>query len=96
MNKEDCVIANDGIPDFVITLWWVFITIALVAGIFIIVGAFLNLVFEHFQDRRRAYLVNKQRELEIEALEKQEKEVANVCNKYMWEVTTTEEKKDVQ
>ena len=74
MNKEDCaIVVNDGIPDYVITLWWIFITIALVAGIIIIVGAFLNVLLEHVQDRRMAYLRNKQSELEIKLLEKQKK-----------------------
>lgn len=73
MTKEDCAIVNV-VPDFVITLWWTFVSIALFAGILLMVGAFLNILLEHFQDRRTDYLRNKQRELEIELLEKQKNE----------------------
>lgn len=64
MNKADCVAATD-VPDFVATLWWAFVSIALIAGILIIVGAFLNALLEHFQDRKEAYLRAKKLKLEM-------------------------------
>lgn len=74
MNKEECVKVVADTPDFVMTIFWIFLTVLMLAIILVIIIAGLNALAECYQDRRRAYLRNKQMKIELELLEKQKNE----------------------
>lgn len=71
MNKEECIKVVADTPDFVMTIFWIWVTVIMLGIIFVIIGAGFNIALEYYQDRRGEYLRNKQRKLEIELLEKQ-------------------------
>jgi hypothetical protein len=74
MNKEECIKVVAETPDYVMSIFWIFLTVLMLAIILTIIIAGLNALAECYQERKRDYLRNKQRKLEIEALEKQKKE----------------------
>ena len=75
MNKEkECIDIIANTPDFVMFIFWIFVTVLMLGIIFVVIFAGLNVAAEWFQDRKGDYLRNKQRKLEIELLEKQKNE----------------------
>lgn len=72
--KEECIKVVADTPDFIMALFWVFLAVLMFSIIFGIIIAGLNMLLEYYQERRGDYLRNKQRKLEIEALEKQKNE----------------------
>ena len=72
MNKEkECIDVAANAPDFVVFIFWIFVTVLMLGIICVILFAGLNVFLEYYQDRKGEYLRNKQRKLEIELLEKQ-------------------------
>ena len=71
MNKEECAKVIVDIPDYAITIFWIFVTVMMLAVILVIIVGGLKALIECYQDRRRAYLRNKQIRIELELLEKQ-------------------------
>lgn len=73
--SENCVYP---IPDYVVDIFWVFLTVAMVAVIFVIiattVSVTLNNLIEYYQDRKASYLRNKRTKLELELYEKRQKD----------------------
>lgn len=74
MKEEECIKVVAETPDYVMSIFWVFLTVLMLAIILVIIIAGLNALAECYQDRRRAYLRNKQMELELELMEKQKNE----------------------
>ena len=74
MNKEECIKVVADTPDFIMALFWVFLAVLMFSIIFGIIITGLNMLLEYYQERRGNYLRNKQRKLEIEALERQKNE----------------------
>ena len=62
------------IPDYVIAIFWVFVSVAMLAVIFAIISTILNTLIEHYQDRRAAYLRNKQTKLELQLYAQRKKD----------------------
>ncbi len=62
MNKEDYVIVP---PDFVLNLFWVFVTVALLAAIAGITFTVASFILEHYQNRKEDYLRAKKLKLEM-------------------------------
>lgn len=71
MNEEECEKIVVNIPDYVITIFWVFVTVIMLAIIIAIIVFGLHALGECYHERREAYLRNKQIKLQIELLEKQ-------------------------
>lgn len=71
MKEEECIRVVADTPDFIMALFWVFLAVLMFSIIFGIIIAGFNMILEYYQERRGDYLRNKQRKLEIEALEKQ-------------------------
>ena len=71
MIKEECAKVMVDIPDYVVAIFWVFVTVMMLAVILVIIVGGLKALIECYQDRRRAYLRNKQMKIELELLEKQ-------------------------
>ena len=69
--QEECIKVVADTPDFIMALFWVFLAVLMFSIIFGIIIAGFNMILEYYQERRGDYLRNKQRKLEIEALEKQ-------------------------
>lgn len=74
MKEKECIDIAANAPDFVMFIFWIFVTVIMLGIIFVIIGAGLNVFLEYYQERRGEYLRNKQRKLEIELLEKQKNE----------------------
>lgn len=74
MKEKECIDIVANAPDFVMFIFWIFVTVIMLGIIFVIIFAGLNVLLEYYQERRGDYLRNKQRKLEIEALEKQKNE----------------------
>ena len=74
MNKEECIKVVADTPDFIMALFWVFLAVLMFSIIFGIIIAGLNILLEYYQERRKDYLRNKQMKIELERMEKQEKD----------------------
>lgn len=74
MKEEECIKVVADTPDFVVSIFWIFVTVIMLSIIFVIIFAGLNVFLEYYQERKGDYLRNKQRKLEIALLEKQKNE----------------------
>ena len=74
MSKEVCTKVMVDIPDYIITMFWFLITVIMISIIIGIIIFGLHILGECYQERREAYLANKKYKLQIELLEKQNKE----------------------
>ena len=74
MKEKECIDIAANAPDFVIAIFWIFVTVLMLGIIFVVIGAGLNVLIDWYQEKQRDYLRNKQRKLEIIALEKQNNE----------------------
>ena len=66
------------IPDYVVEIFWIFLSVAMIAVIFVIIAATvsvtLNNLIEYYQDRKASYLRNKRIKLELEHYAKKQGE----------------------
>lgn len=75
MTNVDCVEVAVSTPDYVASIFWVFITVLMLTIMGAIFIVCLKAICEFFEDRRRAYLRNKQEKIQLELLEKQKNEI---------------------
>lgn len=71
MKEKECIDIAANAPDFVITIFWIFVTVLMLGIIFVVIGAGLNVLIDWYQEKRRDYLRNEQMKIELERMEKQ-------------------------
>lgn len=74
MNKEECIKVVAETPDYVISIFWIFLTVLMFAIILVIIFGGLGALFDWYHEKRRDYLRTKQMKIELERMEKQENE----------------------
>lgn len=68
MNKE-CLATV--MPSYVVTIFWIFLSVIMLAIIVALVFIGLNVFIEWYQAKREDYLRNKKMKIELELLERQ-------------------------
>lgn len=71
MKEEECVKVIMDTPDYVMSVFWIFLTTLMLAIILVIIFGGLGALIDWYQERRRDYLRNKQMKIELERMEKQ-------------------------
>ena len=66
--NENCTYA---VPDYVISIFWFFISVVMISMIIGIIIFGLRILCEIYQERQEAYLANKRIKLQNELLERQ-------------------------
>ena len=74
MKEEECIKVVADTPDFIMALFWVFLAVIMLSIILGIIIAGSSMLLECYQERRRDYLRTKQMKIELERMEKQQKE----------------------
>lgn len=74
MKEEECIKVVADTPDYVISIFWVFLTVLMLAIILVIIFGGLGALLDWYYENRGDYLRNKQIKLQIERMEKQNNE----------------------
>ena len=74
MTEEECIKIIANTPDFVVTIFWIFLTVLMLAIILVIIFAGLGALLDWYHEKRRDYLRTKQMKIELERMEKQKNE----------------------
>lgn len=74
MKEKECIDIAANAPDFVISIFWVFLTVLMLAIILVIIVGGLGALLDWYHEKRRDYLRTKQMKIELERMENQKNE----------------------